>query len=45
MRANLTEIAGDLSGEINIADPQRASAIAVEASALVTYIDDYRQAQ
>ena len=45
MRANLTEISADLSGEINIADPQRARAIAAEADALVTSIDAYRQAQ
>ena len=45
MRQNLTAITGQLSGELDIADPERATAILDDTNALLDYIDEYQQAQ
>ncbi|MDE0359821.1 MAG: fused MFS/spermidine synthase [Rhodospirillaceae bacterium] len=44
MRQNLTAITSQLSGNLNIADPDRVTAILDDTNALLQYIDDYQQA-
>ena len=44
MRRNLTVITNELSGELDLADPDRVTPILDDANALLQYIDDYQQA-
>ena len=44
MRQNLMAITSQLSGELDVADPGRVTAILDDTNALLQYIDDYRQA-
>ena len=44
MRRNLTAIVNQISGELDVADPDRVSAILDDTNALLQYIDDYQQA-
>ena len=44
MRQNLTAITSHLSGNLDVADPDRVTAILDDTNALLRYIDDYQQA-
>ena len=44
MRQNLSAINDQLSGDLDIADPDRATAILRDTNTLLEYIDDYQQA-
>ncbi len=44
MRQNLSAITSQLGGDLNLADPERATAIIEDANALLRYIDEYEQA-
>ncbi|MYF69602.1 MAG: hypothetical protein F4181_06340 [Proteobacteria bacterium] len=44
MRQNLTAITSQLSGNLDVADPDRVTAILDDTNALLQYIDDYQQA-
>ena len=44
MRRNLTAIVNQISGELDVADPDRVGAILDDTNALLQYIDDYQQA-
>ena len=45
MRQNLTAIINQLSGAMDVADPDRVTGILNDTNALLQYIDDYQQAQ
>ena len=44
MRQNLTAITSQLSGSLDVADPDRVTAILDDTNSLLQYIDDYQQA-
>ena len=44
MRQNLNAITSQLSGELNVADPDRVAGVLDDTNALLRYIDEYEQA-